>query len=292
MFPALRTLLAVIESGGVNRAARRLGTTQPTLSRHIQSLEQEFGAPLFERGAWGMRPTDLGFLVRDKFGPLLRDYERARAEALAFAQGRHRQLRVGYIGLAAPRFLNTALVRLKREFPDVRLMLFDQAPGEQLQALREGRIDVALAGQEAAQLGDDFFRRPAAKLKVCAVVPAEHPLAGRPVTPLAALKGNRFVGVAEDLVPGRNDWIVAVCAKAGFRPRIIAQTHSITETFALVAGEGAVTLLPDYLDGAPPPGIAFVRLEDSWATWSFFVLRQRGRGSAVARRLYELIGRG
>jgi DNA-binding transcriptional LysR family regulator len=290
MLSSIRSLLVVIEEGGVNRAARRLGTTQPTLSRHIQSLEQEFGAPLFERSTSGMRPTDLGFFLRDTFGPLLRDFERARADTIAFAHGRHQQLRIGYIGLAASRYLNASLAQLKREFPQMRLMLFDQTPGEQLQGLREGRLDIALAGQEAARLATEFYQRRAAQLGVCAVLPADHALAHRAEVQLTELKGSRFVGVDEDVVPGRNDWILDLCSKAGFRVKLVAKTENVSETFALVSGEGAVALLPDYLEGKPPPGIVWVRIADRWARWSLFVLRQRGRGQPAVRRLFELIG--
>jgi DNA-binding transcriptional LysR family regulator len=290
MLQRIRSLLTIIAEGSVNRAARRLGVAQPTLSRHIQSLEQELGAPLFERGAWGMRPTGFGFFIRDKFAPIVRDYDFARAEALAFAQGRHQQLRVGYLGLAAARCLNPALATLRREFRGVKLMLFDQTPGEQLAALREGRIDVALVGQEGAAQGEEFYCRRAARLGVRVALPAEHPLAGTETLSLRQLKAERFVGVAEQAVPGRNQWITGLCAKAGFRPRFLAQTGGITETFALVAGEDAVALLPDYMEGPPPPGVAYARLSDSWATWTLSVLRQRGRGSPAAVRLVELIG--
>ena len=289
MLRELRSLLVVLEEGSVNRAARRLGVAQPTLSRHIQALEQEMGAPLFERGAWGMRATDLGFFVRDRFGPLLRDYELAMAEGLAFAKGRHEQLRVGFIGSAAARFLNPALTSLKRELPNLKLFLFDQTPFEQLRELRDGRIDVAIIGQEAASQSDEFYRRDAAKLGVCAVLPADHRLGGQSFVALAELKAERFVGVAENAVPGRNSWITALCSRSGFRPRFIAKTASVAETFALVSGENAVSLIPDYIDGAPPPGVAFVPLSDRHATWNLLVLRQRGAGSSGARRLVELL---
>lgn len=289
MLKEIRSLLVVLEEGGVNRAASRLGVAQPTLSRHIQALEQELGAPLFERSARGMHATDFGFFVRDRFGPLLKDYELATAEALAFAKGRHAQLRVGFIGLAAARYLNPALALLKREFPKLKLFLFDQTPFEQLTALREGRIDVALIGQETAAQSEEFYRRSAAKLKVCAVLPADHPRCGQTSMPLAELKEERFIGVSDDAVPGRNAWIVDLCLKSGFRPRFIANTSSVSETFALISGENAVALLPDYMDGSPPPGVAYVPLSDRHARWNLEVLRQRGAGSSGARRLVELI---
>jgi len=278
-----------MEEGGVNQAAIQLGISQPTVSRHIFALEQEWGGKLFERSARGMRATSLGFFVREKFAPILKEWDLANAETMAHAKGRHGQLRIGFIGSAAARHLNPALASLKTEFPNIKLFLFDQTPHEQLNALREGRIDVALIGQEAGGHRDEFHTRIAAKLGVLAILPSDHPKAEEPALELTDLRGERFIGVATDAVPGRNAWIISLCAKSGFRPRFIAETGSITETFALIAGEGAVSLVPDYMDGHPPPGIRFVPLKDKHVSWNLLVMRQRGAGSSCARRLVELI---
>lgn len=55
-----RTFLAVAEEGSLSGAARRLRLTQPTIGRHIDALEQAFGAALFTRAQNGLTPTALG----------------------------------------------------------------------------------------------------------------------------------------------------------------------------------------------------------------------------------------
>ena len=56
----LRTALAIARTGTLSAAARALGTTQPTVGRRLDGLEQRLGARLFERHADGLRPTALG----------------------------------------------------------------------------------------------------------------------------------------------------------------------------------------------------------------------------------------
>ena len=59
----LRSLVAfntIVSSGSLGRAAEALNVTQPALSRTIRKLEDEVGAPLFERHSKAMQLTDVG----------------------------------------------------------------------------------------------------------------------------------------------------------------------------------------------------------------------------------------
>ena len=56
----LQTFLAVAQTGSLSAAARELKLSQPTVGRHIQSLEEQVGAELFLRQAKGMALSDAG----------------------------------------------------------------------------------------------------------------------------------------------------------------------------------------------------------------------------------------
>lgn len=292
MLERIRTVLVIMESGSLNQAAVRLGVSQPTLTRQLQALEAEVGAPLFERGSSGVLPTDLAFCLRERMGPLVKDYDFAWAQVIARAQGRQTQLRIGYLGLSAARFLTPVLGRFQEAHPDIKLWLFDQTPKEQLAALRSGNLDLALIGQEGAQLGDEFYRQKIAKIGVRAVLPSNHVLAARKTLSLSELKREGFITPSEVAVPGRKKWIAGLCREAGFRPRWLGETEAVAETFARITGECGVSLLPDYLEGSPPPGIAFVAVSDRFAKWDFTILRQRGRLSPACRDLIRWIMEG
>ena len=59
-----RSFLAVLETGSLSAAARQLAMTQPTMGRHIESLEQALGSALFTRSQDGLSPTNAALVLK------------------------------------------------------------------------------------------------------------------------------------------------------------------------------------------------------------------------------------
>ncbi|WP_137130297.1 LysR family transcriptional regulator [Rhizobium sp. FY34] len=59
-----RTLLAVLQTGSLSAAARKLGLTQPTVGRHVDELEAALGYPLFTRSQQGLMPTEAALALQ------------------------------------------------------------------------------------------------------------------------------------------------------------------------------------------------------------------------------------
>ncbi|MDB5450722.1 MAG: LysR family transcriptional regulator [Phenylobacterium sp.] len=78
-----QSLHAVLEAGSLSAAARGRGLTQPTLGRHIETLERRLGAPLFVRSPRGLQPTDLALELL----PHLQEMSAAAQAALRDASG-------------------------------------------------------------------------------------------------------------------------------------------------------------------------------------------------------------
>jgi DNA-binding transcriptional LysR family regulator len=78
-----QSLHAVLEAGSLSAAARLRGLTQPTLGRHIETLEQRLGSPLFLRSPRGLQPTDLARELK----PHLHDMAAAASAAVRDASG-------------------------------------------------------------------------------------------------------------------------------------------------------------------------------------------------------------
>ncbi|HSC86105.1 MAG TPA: LysR family transcriptional regulator [Polyangiaceae bacterium] len=77
-FTQIEYFVAVAEEGTLTRAAHRLHVSQPPLTRQIRNLEDELGAPLFERSGRGMTLLPEGERFLDHARSLLEARERAR----------------------------------------------------------------------------------------------------------------------------------------------------------------------------------------------------------------------
>jgi DNA-binding transcriptional LysR family regulator len=77
-FEQIRYFVTVAEEGNMGRAAKRLNICQPPLSRQIQQLEQELGAPLFQRTARGVNLLPVGVQFLSHARKILDDVELAR----------------------------------------------------------------------------------------------------------------------------------------------------------------------------------------------------------------------
>ncbi len=289
MIDRIRALLTVIEEGSVNRAAVRLRITQPALSRQMKALEQEVGGRLLERETSGVKPTGLGHALVKAMRPLVKSYDGVMADLRRQARGERSELRVGYLGSAAQRFLTPALALLRKSHPAARLKLHDLSPREQIAALRAGEIDVALIGQEGAAAAREFHSAKLCSLGVCAAMADGDHLATKKSLVIKDLKDRDFIGIDEDEMPGRNRWMTALCKTSGFKPSFVAIVDGLTNVMSHVVSESAVTLVPAYFAKSSHPGVTFVTVSDVKAKWDFIVLWQKGSASPAGLALVNAL---
>ena len=141
-----RYFLALTETLNFTRAAEHCNVSQPSLTRAIKKLEEEFGGPLFRRERNLTHLTDLGRRTKPHLERLMEASDAARAEAEEYSAAGRPTLNLGVMCTIGPIRLIGFINRLRREIPDLELKLRD-APGCQLvEEMLVGDIEVALLG--------------------------------------------------------------------------------------------------------------------------------------------------
>lgn len=136
---ALKAFEATVRCGGVSAAARELGVTPGAVSQQVRLLESHAGAPLLNRDAGGLAPTELGARLL----PELREaFEHLRRAAeVVYGPSRRRSLRVSAPPSFAVRWLAPRMARFAAAHPEVEVWL---SADMQIADVAGGRADVAV----------------------------------------------------------------------------------------------------------------------------------------------------
>jgi DNA-binding transcriptional LysR family regulator len=256
----LRYFVTVAEELNVSRASARLRISQPAVSRQLRDLEEELGVNLFHRQKSGLKLTMAGESFLAHARDLLRRSASAAQAMAEFAKPAKATIRVGYIAPALASLLTPALRDLAQKSPELEVVLREMPPAEQVKALRDGRIDLALPGNPCPELGKEFEIVVLQRIPFQAVLPDNHLLAQRKRVGLAELKDETFIGFDEEYFPGRNEVICHACQQAGFTPRLRDRVEGLSALLAKVAAGNGVTLTPAEVNQLPHPGAVLVPL--------------------------------
>ncbi|WP_298301763.1 hydrogen peroxide-inducible genes activator [uncultured Erythrobacter sp.] len=140
----LQYLVALHEAGHFGRAADASFVSQSTLSAGIRELESLLGVTLVERSRRVVRFTALGEQVVAKANKLLREAEELSDLVQAAGKPLSGQLRMSVIPTIAPFLIPRLLPRLKKERPDLQLMLREEVSQDAIDSLQHGRVDCVL----------------------------------------------------------------------------------------------------------------------------------------------------
>lgn len=182
----LEYLVAIEDTEHFGKAAEQVHVTQPTLSQQVKELELRLGAKLVERGR-PVRLTPIGREVAARARRVMRDIAEIRQLSRRGADGMAGTIRLGVSPTIGPYLMPHAVVRLHRDFPDLRLYIREGLPADQFQELRNGRLDMMLT--PVAAPGDGLRTMPLFTEPLHLLGAPDHPLLARKDLTYADLKG-------------------------------------------------------------------------------------------------------
>lgn len=250
----LRYFIAVAEERHFGRAARRLHIAQPPLSRQIQALEAELGFTLFDRSHRRVVSTPAGDALLPHARRVFETLELGVHAARRAASGQTGRIAIGYPSSVAFSGLPELLRAFRLRSPGVELALRELPPQEQIEALKDGRLDV---GFIRGPIHDDqLASRRVRSEPLFVVLPTGHPLAAQPRVALESLAREPFVSFPRQRGPAFFDYLITLCHEAGFSPNIVQEAPQM-DIVSLVAAGFGVALVPGSLKHARRPGLVF-----------------------------------
>lgn len=234
----LRTLITIAEQGSFIAAAKTLHLSPPTVSLHINELEQRLGVQLLLRKRKKAEPTGIGSILIERARRLLNQSDAILEDIQLHAEGKMGRVRVSAATPVIAYLFPAALERLAQRHPGIEVELAVLNSREAMSRLAQGLLDIAAVALPQGQMAEVQVR-PWRKDPVVALIPAhwEHP---RQAT--AAWLAERPLILNDDstqLARIINEWFAA----AGIRPQAKIRVNYNDSAKSLVgAGYGATLL--------------------------------------------------
>ena len=236
----LEAFAAVAAEGRFTEAAKRLGVSQPTLSRHLQSLEQELGVRLLTRTPRGAALTDPGQRFLRRAREALDALRAGTSELHELAQTPRGPVSIGALPTVGAYLLPPLIEAFLQQNPQVQMRLVEGPAGELEERVADGGLDFAVTTLPLARL--DLIAQKLWSEPFMLAVPPGHRLARarRPV-PLSAVVDEKLVVVSGS---SANAPLWAACEARGKKPRIgIEVDHPQSQRRMVERGVG-VALMP------------------------------------------------
>lgn len=188
---ALQTFLAVHRQGGISAATDTLARTQSAISRRLALLEDELGAPLFDRVGRALVLSAVGCALLPHAERVVAAVGDARAAAEAAKSGKAGTLHLVTVGTLANAALTASLRQVHTRFPGLDLRLQTATSDEVSALVRSGAATIGL--RYFHDRSPDLDCQPVHEERLVVVCAPTHPLAGRRVAGLHMLADQRWL---------------------------------------------------------------------------------------------------
>ena len=250
---SLRYVLAVRDQRAMGRVAERIGVKVSSVSRRVRDVEDELGLSLFERHAFGVRPTPAGEIVLDGLKACLDQLDQTFADAMAGGRGELGVIRLGYVWPISTGRARDILSRHHERMPRVEIHLVESGVDALLTHLLDREVDIAF-------LADDAIPKNLARLRVWSehlylAVAADAPALAPGWTPLEhqpllAVEAEGWLGFQR-----------MAFLDGGPQFDVRPQQCSREGVLALVATGAGLAIVPESAAELSAPGVRYERLE-------------------------------
>ena len=271
----LRDFIAVAKNGSLRAAAREISIAQPSLTKSIQTLEEELGAPLFERSARGaiLTPSGAAFLPRAQL--VMEELRRAREVVSQLNEGVGGRVAIGLSPAATTMFLSTTLRTFRKRYPDLEMRITDGRADLTMPLLRNGELDFVVGPVPPDGFGEDIVVEKLFASTRVITCRRGHPLVSAPR--LSDLLDQDWIATA---VSGRlrSEFDAIFTSRSLTRPRSVVHCENTFAALELLLNSDMVALLPRSFAEAAflRDLLTFIAVEEEFAGPDIYIIRKAG----------------
>lgn len=274
----LRVFVAVARHGSFSRAGEAIGLTQSAVSHSVKELEAEVGVRLLDRTTREVVLTDAGLRLANRVERLLDELQAALLDARSFGVQRSGTVRVATSQTISAHLMPQCIAAGERQYPEIRIMLRDQAQQQVLHSVRNAEVDFGIVVDpvQAVDLEcEAVLHEPF--LLLCR---HDHPFAARQEVRWSALNGCRLV--LQDYASGSRPLIDSALRQQGVEAQVVQEIGHPATLFPMVAEGIGISIFPALALPLPEGGRLRVRRLVPEINRALMLVRRKNRSLTPA----------
>ena len=260
--PGLVMLEAILRAGTVTEAARLCGVSQPTLTRAMSRWEATAGTALFDRSCRTIRWTRPGRELATLATSTLNGFR----SALCTRRSLKDSLVIGSLHSLGHAVLVELIANFLKQCPTESVRLIESFSDDLVNAVRAGVIDLGIVDRPTNLTGLTWHRLGQQRLSL--VLPANHPAAHTRRIDLRNFKDCTYVALDHRFESRAH--ADALCAEAGFTPRVVLESDNPSRLRQYVANGSGIAILP--VDLSINPQVKYTPIASHLAVREFGVV--------------------
>lgn len=261
----LRYFLVLAKELHFWKSAEKVHLSQSSLSRQIQSLEDELGVQLLKRNKRNVKLTEAGTFLQKEWSGLLDEFDRVHQQAKRMDQGISGRLSIAYPGSITYNYLPDLLHVISHKIPEVTIELQEPTDEHHENLLLDYKVDVSF-GRDAIS-HNLIHSKQLYSEDICLVVPKAHPLTVENFTTLSALKSEKFILSGLHHTTYYASLLRQLFINAQLEPHIVVESDFGGMIINLVAKGLGISILPYSFFKANNEHIRFIPLDQQIALY-------------------------
>lgn len=263
----------------LTQAATELHISQPSLSKLIRSLEDEFGMKFFERSGRYIRLNDNGYVFLRYATEILSSVDAMREELQGCREREDMSLRVGLF--AASALFPTIISGFRAEHPNVKITVVQHSFEH---STRENSLDlVFMAGLTPPESPNSILL---SEEEILLAVPNTHPLAARDSVALSELAEEKFISMSKGKT--LRTIVDRYCEDAGIAPNVVLESDDPAMLRNLIQSGFGVSFVPQktwmaYMHG----NIHLLHISEPRCVRYLYLVTPRDAYRSTASRLFQ-----
>ena len=257
----MREVLVLAEHLNFTTAAAELYVSQPTLTRHVNAMEDALGVKLFRRTNHVVELTRAGAIAVKSFGKIVSNYDTLLADVASINDDEESDLRLGMVYYGTTAYYGYPLLEaFSKRHPNVRVSTISTQTAQVYKHLHHGVIDAALT-ITSHDYGDSIERAIVDTIPLYAFMQTDHPLAECASISVAELSQQQLV--LNNIPIDQPHHILQLFERHGYAPAHVTYLDHIDTLLPTLAHTGGIFIGSMLLTAIPQQHHAFVPIESA-----------------------------